>query len=119
MNEVGECLVAFLFGAIVGLVVQRSRFCNTAALRDAILFKSFRNTKALLVAMMILTIGFTGFISIFIFPERIAVVNYCNFVSVNFVEKWCIVACVICEPYPVAPPSSVSRNWIPKSSIWR
>tara|TARA_B100000029_G_scaffold505250_1_gene585624 strand:- start:405 stop:1004 length:600 start_codon:yes stop_codon:yes gene_type:complete len=64
MNEVGECLVAFLFGAIVGLVVQRSRFCNTAALRDAILFKSFRNTKALLVAMMILTIGFTGFISI-------------------------------------------------------
>ena len=64
MSVVGECLVAFIFGAIVGLLVQRSRFCNTEALRDAILFKSFRNTKALLVAMMILTIGFTGFISI-------------------------------------------------------
>ena len=28
------------------------------------LFRTYRNTKALLVAMMILTIGFTGFISI-------------------------------------------------------
>jgi uncharacterized membrane protein YedE/YeeE len=64
MSVVGECLVAFVFGSVVGLLVQRSRFCNTAALRDAMLFKSFRNTKALLVAMMILTIGFTGFISV-------------------------------------------------------
>lgn len=64
MTVLGECLVAFLFGSIVGLLVQRSRFCNTAALRDAMLFKSYRNTKALLVAMMILTIGFTGFISV-------------------------------------------------------
>lgn len=64
MSVVGECLVAFVFGSVVGLLVQRSRFCNTAALRDAMLFKSFRNTKALLVAMMILTVGFTGFISI-------------------------------------------------------
>ena len=64
MSELGECLLAFVFGSIVGLLVQRSRFCNTAALRDAILFKTYRNTKALLVAMMILTIGFTGFISI-------------------------------------------------------
>ena len=57
-------LARFCFGSIVGLLVQRSRFCNTAALRDAILFKTYRNTKALLVAMMILTIGFTGFISV-------------------------------------------------------
>ncbi|MGI9383277.1 MAG: YeeE/YedE thiosulfate transporter family protein, partial [Methyloligellaceae bacterium] len=64
MGAIGECLVAFVFGSVVGLLVQRSRFCNTAALRDAMLFKSFRNTKALLVAMMILTIGFTGFISL-------------------------------------------------------
>lgn len=64
MSPVGECFVAFVFGSVVGLLVQRSRFCNTAALRDAILFKSYRNTKALLVAMMILTIGFTAFISI-------------------------------------------------------
>ena len=64
MSVLGECLVAFLFGSIVGLLVQRSRFCNTAALRDAMLFKTYRNTKALLIAMMILTIGFTGFITI-------------------------------------------------------
>lgn len=63
MSVVGECLVAFIFGSVVGLLVQRSRFCNTAALRDAILFKTYRNTKALLVAMMILTIGFTTFIT--------------------------------------------------------
>ena len=64
MSELGECSVAFVFGGIIGLLVQRSRFCNTAALRDAMLFNSFRNTKALLLAMMILTIGFTGFMTI-------------------------------------------------------
>ncbi len=63
-SVLGEVAVAFLFGSVVGLLVQRSRFCNTAALRDAMLFNTFRNTKALLVAMMILTIGFTGFITI-------------------------------------------------------
>ena len=36
MSVVGECLVAFIFGSAVGLLVQRSRFCNTAALRDAL-----------------------------------------------------------------------------------
>ena len=64
MSPVAECAVAFVFGSVVGLLVQRSRFCNTAALRDAMLFRTYRNTKALLVAMMILTIGFTGLISI-------------------------------------------------------
>ncbi len=63
-SVIGEVLAAFVFGSVVGVLVQRSRFCNTAALRDAILFKTYRNTKALLVAMMILTIGFTGFMSI-------------------------------------------------------
>jgi len=63
MSVIGEILVAFLFGSVVGLLVQRSRFCNTAALRDAILFKTYRNTEALLLAMMVLTIGFTTFIT--------------------------------------------------------
>ena len=63
MSPVAECITAFIFGSVVGLLVQRSRFCNTAALRDAILFKTYRNTKALLVAMMILTIGFTTFLT--------------------------------------------------------
>ncbi|MDA8384267.1 MAG: YeeE/YedE thiosulfate transporter family protein [Betaproteobacteria bacterium] len=60
----GQCVAAFVFGTTVGVLVQRSRWCNTAALRDAMLFKSYRNTKALLVGMMILTLGFTGFISV-------------------------------------------------------
>ncbi|HLS54555.1 MAG TPA: YeeE/YedE thiosulfate transporter family protein [Zeimonas sp.] len=64
MSTVAECLVAFVFGSAVGLLVQRSRFCNTAALRDAIMFRTYRNTKALLVAMMILTIGFTAFMTV-------------------------------------------------------
>lgn len=64
MSVLGECLIAFIFGTCVGVLVQRSRFCNAAALRDAMLFKSFRNTKALLIAMMVLTIGFTAFMSI-------------------------------------------------------
>ena len=63
MSVVGECLIAFIFGSVVGLLVQRSRFCNTAALRDAILFKSYRNTKALLVAMMIMSVGITLFMT--------------------------------------------------------
>ena len=64
MSIAGQCLTAFIFGTLVGILVQRSRFCNTAALRDAILFKSYRNTKALIIAMIILTIGFTAFISV-------------------------------------------------------
>ncbi len=64
MSPVGQCLAAFLFGSVVGLLVQRSRFCNTAALRDAMLFRTYRNTKGLLVCMMILTLGFTAFITV-------------------------------------------------------
>ncbi len=62
-SAAAEGIAAFIFGSIAGMLVQRSRFCNTAALRDAILFKTYRNTKALLVAMMILTMGFTTFMT--------------------------------------------------------
>lgn len=64
MSPIAECMIAFVFGSVVGLLVQRSRFCNTAALRDAIMFKTYRNTKALLVAMMILTVAFTAFMTV-------------------------------------------------------
>lgn len=40
MSSVAECLIAFIFSTAVGLLVQRSRFCNTAAQRDAIMFKT-------------------------------------------------------------------------------
>ena len=63
MSLVAECLVAFLFGSCVGFLVQRSRFCNTAALRDAILFRTYRNTKALLVAMMLLSVAIPLFMT--------------------------------------------------------
>ncbi|MEJ2644914.1 MAG: YeeE/YedE thiosulfate transporter family protein [Gammaproteobacteria bacterium] len=59
MTPLGEAIAAFLFGTLVGILVQRSRFCNVAALRDAMLFRSYRSTKALLIAMMILTFLFT------------------------------------------------------------
>jgi hypothetical protein len=64
LSPIVECVIAFIFGSVAGLLMQRSRFCNTAALRDAIMFKTYRNTKAMLVAMMILTVGFTGFMSL-------------------------------------------------------
>ena len=64
MTATAQCLAAFIFGTTVGLLVQRSRYCNVAALRDAMLFKTYRNTKAMLVAMIIMTLGFTAFISV-------------------------------------------------------
>lgn len=53
--------VTFIFAFVVGFLIQRSRWCNASAIRDAILFKSFRNTKPLLAAMMIITAMFTLF----------------------------------------------------------
>lgn len=63
-NSVTQCLAAFVFAAVVGFLMQRSRFCNTAALRDAMLFRSYRNTKAMLALMIVTTIGFTAFMSV-------------------------------------------------------
>lgn len=54
-------LVTFVFAFLVGLLIQRSRWCNASAIRDAILFRSFRNTKPLVLAMMIITAMFTIF----------------------------------------------------------
>ncbi|GBE11470.1 putative inner membrane protein [bacterium BMS3Bbin12] len=59
MSPVADVIAAFMFGTLVGILVQRSRFCNVAALRDAMLFRSYRSTKALLVGMMIMTFLFT------------------------------------------------------------
>lgn len=57
-------VVSFVFAMIVGFLIQRSRWCNASAIRDAILFKSFRNTKPLLLAMAIITAMFTVFESV-------------------------------------------------------
>lgn len=63
MTLVGEGLAALVFGTAVGLLAQRSRFCTATALRDAILFNSFHHVKAILAAMMVLTFGFTLFMT--------------------------------------------------------
>ncbi len=63
-NSLTQILAAFFFATIVGFLMQRSRFCNTAALRDAMLFKNYRNTKAMLALMIITTIGFTAFMTV-------------------------------------------------------
>ena len=99
MSPVAECLIAFVFGSVVGLLVQRSRFCNTAALRDAMLFKTFRNTKALLVAMMVLTIGFTGFISIGAVTPCVLMSDLIRSSDYFFLEReWCWQALAPCLP---------------------
>lgn len=60
-NKVDGVVVTFVFAFIVGFLIQRSRWCNASAIRDAILFKSFRNTKPLLAAMAVITAMFTIF----------------------------------------------------------
>lgn len=54
-------VVTFVFAFLVGFLIQRSRWCNASAIRDAILFKSFRNTKPLVAAMAVITAMFTIF----------------------------------------------------------
>ncbi|MFA7382558.1 MAG: YeeE/YedE thiosulfate transporter family protein [Desulfurivibrionaceae bacterium] len=60
----GSIVITFVFGSIIGFLFQRSRFCNASALRDAILFKSFRNTKPMLVGMMVTTFIFTLWVTV-------------------------------------------------------
>lgn len=54
-------VVTFMFAFVVGFLIQRSRWCNASAIRDAILFRSYRNTKPMLLAMMVITFMFTTF----------------------------------------------------------
>ncbi len=54
-------LVAFwIFGIAFGMVLQRARFCFTAAFRDPIITGSTSLTRAVLLAISIGTIGFTA-----------------------------------------------------------
>lgn len=50
----------WMFGILFGVVLQRSRFCFTAAFRDPWLTGSTSLTRAVLVAFAIGTIGFTA-----------------------------------------------------------
>lgn len=50
----------WLFGSCFGFVLQKSRFCFTASLRDPFLSGGTALTKAVLVAFAIATVGFTA-----------------------------------------------------------
>ena len=56
-----ETLVFYwITGAIFGFILQRSRFCFTASMRDPYLTGSTTVTKSVLIALAITTIGFTA-----------------------------------------------------------
>lgn len=58
---VNEKMVFYLVtGVCFGFILQRSRFCFTAACRDPLLTKSTSLTRAVLVAFAVATIGFTA-----------------------------------------------------------
>lgn len=50
----------FVTGLVFGYILQRSRFCFTASMRDPYLTKSTTVTRAVLIAFAITTIGFTA-----------------------------------------------------------
>lgn len=50
----------WVFGCSFGYILQRSRFCFTASLRDPCITGSTSLTKAVLIAFAITTIGFTA-----------------------------------------------------------
>lgn len=50
----------WLFGGCLGFILQKSRFCFTAAMRDPVITGSTSLTKAVLIAFAITSIGFTA-----------------------------------------------------------
>jgi len=52
--------VYWIFGISFGVVLQKSRFCFTASLRDPVLTGSTSLTRAVLIAMMVATVGFAA-----------------------------------------------------------
>lgn len=56
----GQLAMFWVFGGCFGFVLQKSRFCFTASLRDPCITGSTSVTKAVLIALAITTIGFTA-----------------------------------------------------------
>lgn len=52
--------LAWVFGCCFGFILQKSRFCFTASLRDPCITGSTSITRAVLIAFAITTIGFTA-----------------------------------------------------------
>lgn len=56
----GQLALYFVVGSAFGMILQRSRFCFTASMRDPYLTGSTSVTRAALVAFAITSIGFTA-----------------------------------------------------------
>jgi uncharacterized membrane protein YedE/YeeE len=56
----GDSALFWILGLAFGFILQRSRFCFTASMRDPYLTGSTSLTKAVLLAFAITTIGFTA-----------------------------------------------------------
>ena len=56
-------LTGLVIGALLGIVLQRGRFCVTGMLRDIFLQKSWRTFAALLVVISVHAIGLTALTS--------------------------------------------------------
>lgn len=54
----GKMGSVWLIGLMIGFTLQRSKFCFTASFRDPILVGSTSVVKAILVALMVMTVGF-------------------------------------------------------------
>lgn len=52
--------ISWMFGIAFGIVLQKSRFCFTASLRDPVLTGSTSLTKAVLIAFAIASVGFAA-----------------------------------------------------------
>ncbi|HAW70418.1 MAG TPA: transporter, partial [Firmicutes bacterium] len=61
LNGIGVKLpIYWIFGISFGIVLQKSRFCFTASLRDPVLTGSTSLTKAVLIAFAIASVGFAA-----------------------------------------------------------
>ncbi|MFZ5827888.1 MAG: YeeE/YedE thiosulfate transporter family protein [Bacillota bacterium] len=54
----GRTAVMWLMGVLLGVALQRSRFCVAAAYRDALLFRDTGVTRAILLALILSTLTF-------------------------------------------------------------
>ncbi|BFH68914.1 hypothetical protein J27TS7_22690 [Paenibacillus dendritiformis] len=61
LNHYNDNMVVYLlFGLSFGVILQRSRFCFTASMRDPCITGSTSVTRAVLIACSLATIGFTA-----------------------------------------------------------
>lgn len=59
-NQQPKSALLWVLGVAAGFILQRSRFCFTASLRDPVLTGSTSLTKAVVVAIATATVGFTA-----------------------------------------------------------